>query len=97
MDLDSLDVKESKFSEVKELQVHFSDMVSRMKLYRSFVPAHILRDETAFSNGDNLVDFSTKSRETSHSAKQSSWRLGTSRYNQDTDKLERRSLFYWFI
>ncbi|KAF0979913.1 hypothetical protein FDP41_001066 [Naegleria fowleri] len=44
MNLDGLDVLPSHFSEVKLLQLQFLSMVKRMKLYKSFIPAHLLSE-----------------------------------------------------
>ncbi|KAG2382618.1 hypothetical protein C9374_005198 [Naegleria lovaniensis] len=44
MDLDSLFIQKSSFSEVRELQKQFQFMVNRMKLYKSFIPSHLLSE-----------------------------------------------------
>lgn len=44
MDLDQLQIYPSSFSEVKQLQGHFLSMVGKIKLYKSFIPAHLLSE-----------------------------------------------------
>nr|CAG4717778.1 unnamed protein product [Naegleria fowleri] len=44
MDLDNLDISPSNFFEIRALQKQFSSMIKRMKLYRSFIPSHLLAD-----------------------------------------------------
>lgn len=56
MDLDKIQLKESAFSEVKQLQKHFMSMVQRMKLYRSFIPAHLLSEIENSQNAENGTD-----------------------------------------
>jgi len=56
MDLDKLEVQPSSFSEVKQLQFHFLGMVQRIKLYKSFIPAHLLSQ----LEGDNQEQLNKK-------------------------------------
>ncbi|KAG2394285.1 hypothetical protein C9374_004049 [Naegleria lovaniensis] len=53
MDLDHLNISESKFSEVKLLQKHFLNMIARIKLYRAFIPAHLLQQLDNNNNNNN--------------------------------------------
>lgn len=42
MDLDRVNFTESTFSEVKKLQHHFEDMKNTIRIYRAFLPPHLL-------------------------------------------------------
>ncbi|EFC40623.1 adenylate/guanylate cyclase [Naegleria gruberi] len=42
MDMESLDIKTSKFSEVRTLQKQFVQMTNQIRLFRSFIPQHLL-------------------------------------------------------
>ena len=97
MDLDKLEVRESGFSEVQQLQTHFTAMVSRMKLYKSFIPSHILNDLENAQNTEVVVRASFESSDKSHvsgvdnslgSSKSSKLKGGSSKkkYAKDTDK-----------
>ncbi|KAG2388325.1 hypothetical protein C9374_000489 [Naegleria lovaniensis] len=44
MQLDDLEVSKSIFFEIHALQKQFSLLIKRMKLYRSFIPSHLLAD-----------------------------------------------------
>ena len=64
MDLDDLNILSSSFTEVKHLQGQFTQMVGRIKLYRAFIPAHLLsqlehRNENALEPGDKQKSVST--------------------------------------
>ncbi|KAG2392134.1 hypothetical protein C9374_012386 [Naegleria lovaniensis] len=76
MDLDKIQLNErGAFSEVKQLQQHFMNMVQRMKLYRSFIPAHLLSEiensQNGINNEDDQGNFqkSEKDSEKGHSSK----------------------------
>ncbi|EFC46793.1 predicted protein [Naegleria gruberi] len=42
MKLENINLYKSSFSEVKSLQFHFKEMIERIKLYRKFIPPHLL-------------------------------------------------------
>ncbi|KAF0973029.1 hypothetical protein FDP41_008693 [Naegleria fowleri] len=60
MDLEGIEVKPSKFYEVRELQKQFLDMTHMIKLYRAFIPTHLLQqldkknaEEEPFTTSDH--------------------------------------------
>ncbi|EFC46301.1 predicted protein [Naegleria gruberi] len=80
MDLDNLIIHDSKFTEVKHLQTHFKTMTDRIKLYRAFIPSHLLSqlDQGGGNNENNGGQDSKKkhdaSMDSSHkSSKESAW------------------------
>ncbi|KAL9645173.1 hypothetical protein ABK040_002375 [Willaertia magna] len=42
LEMDKMSIKLSRFSEVSELQLNFVNMIKQLRLYRGFIPAHIL-------------------------------------------------------
>ncbi|EFC48686.1 predicted protein [Naegleria gruberi] len=79
MDLDNLVINDSKFTEVKHLQNHFKTMTDRIKLYRAFIPSHLL---SQLDQGGDQVDAKKKAHEndsismaSSHKSSQRSSRL----------------------
>ncbi|KAG2388153.1 hypothetical protein C9374_001003 [Naegleria lovaniensis] len=58
MQLEDLNLRKSQLTEVTQLQLHFTQMVKRIKLYRAFIPSHLLSQLESNEHGeeDNALD-----------------------------------------
>lgn len=68
MQLESLHVLPSNFSEVKEIQKHFAFMVKKILAYRAFIPSHLLSkmDEDQVTTTEHVVTPITKEQVNKH-------------------------------
>ncbi|KAG2375028.1 hypothetical protein C9374_010032 [Naegleria lovaniensis] len=53
MNLENIVLTNSSFSEVKELQQQFMDMVKKIKMYRAFIPSHLLLELDTGEGGEH--------------------------------------------
>ncbi|KAG2388164.1 hypothetical protein C9374_001014 [Naegleria lovaniensis] len=58
MQLEDWNLRKSQLTEVTQLQLHFTQMVKRIKLYRAFIPSHLLSQLESNEHGeeDNALD-----------------------------------------
>ena len=66
MDLDDVTISTSSFSEVRSLQKHFIAMIKKIKLYRAFIPAHLIAEIESNENA-NQVQKNSQSTVVTHS------------------------------
>ncbi|KAG2389173.1 hypothetical protein C9374_014573 [Naegleria lovaniensis] len=91
MNLESLDIKKSKFREVVQLQDHFLFMVQRIKQYRAFIPSHLLHQLEKNNTIEDPEDISViKESEASQRKEELSSRVSRSTFSS---KLATSSMF----
>lgn len=91
MNLESLDVKKSRFREVVQLQDHFLFMVQRIKQYRAFIPSHLLHQLEKHNIIEDPEDISVV-KESEHSQRKDELSSRVSR-STFSSKLATNSMF----
>ncbi|KAG2387490.1 hypothetical protein C9374_001084 [Naegleria lovaniensis] len=93
MQLDHLNLKKSRLTEVTQLQLHFTEMVKRIKLYRAFIPSHLLAQlESDDGNGEVAPNTNAESQELSRKSS-SSMAHSSKRLSSQKTHLDRFSLY----